>query len=81
MVYDGPGEGPEGAKDRTHFTLKPLGPGQKYSFRIRVGHTHRQTHVLAAVLQYSASLADPHARSITHCSVFVGASAGACTPP
>lgn len=42
MIYDGLGEGPEGAKDRTHFTLKPLGPGQKYSFRIRVGGT--ETH-------------------------------------
>lgn len=36
-IYEGHGEGPPTAKDRTHFTLKPLGPGQKYSFRIRVG--------------------------------------------
>lgn len=37
MIYEGLGEGPDTAKDRMHFTLKPLGPGQKYSFRIRVG--------------------------------------------
>lgn len=37
VIYEGLGEGPEQAKDRTHFTLKPLGPGQKFSFRIRVG--------------------------------------------
>lgn len=37
LIYEGQGEGPEQAKDRTHFTLKPLGPGQKYSFKIRVG--------------------------------------------
>jgi len=36
VIYEGVGEGPEQAKDRTHFTLKPLGPGQKYSFKIRV---------------------------------------------
>jgi hypothetical protein len=41
VIYEGLGEGPEQAKDRTHFTLKPLGPGQRYSFRIRVGAAAR----------------------------------------
>jgi hypothetical protein len=79
MIYDGLGEGPEDAKDRTHFTLKPLGPGQKYSFRIRVGHAHTHPHShMPVVPQYIASLADPRApsRLTVH---FVGAKSGACT--